>query len=37
MKRRPYSKSKARKSFNSRASKTARINLANPLRGGFRL
>lgn len=27
----------SRKQFNSRASKTARINLSAPLRGGWRL
>jgi len=35
--RRSVNKSDSRKSFNSRSSKTAAINLSSPLRGGWRL
>lgn len=37
MKRKPMNKRTGAKSFNNRASKTARINTAQPLRGGIRL
>lgn len=37
MHRRPVNKSQSRSAFNGRASKTHRINLSAPLRGGWRL
>lgn len=37
MKRKPTNKRSGAKSFNRRADKTMRINVAQPLRGGIRL
>lgn len=37
MHRMPQNKQKSKKQFNHRSSKTARVNLSLPLRGGIRL